>query len=271
MRKALLSARRSIENARTAEARASLQLAADNAKERTGGRGGGSSGEDKLMTASQDVTDALRRTVALMSSELEKSAMSSQLLEESSQTISSLSMQYGSLTTLMSNSAKMIKTMEREDLIGKGMVAAAFLFFLGCVGYIVYVRLISRGIGLVGFFFRLFGLNKLLGGSATRATADLKEKAKLLRDVASDVASSTTVASVATAVTTAVTSAVSAASAAAAAKTNRAKMAVEEKVVDLQDDLEQVVDTVMPDGPASRHRDLPQTRTNTLPVEHIEL
>ncbi len=110
-----------------------LQLAADNAKERTGGRAG-SSGEDKLMTASQDVTDALRRTVSLMSSELEKSAMSSQLLEESSQTLSSLSFQYGSLTTLMSNSAKMIKTMEREDLIGKGMVALAFLFFLGCVG-----------------------------------------------------------------------------------------------------------------------------------------
>ncbi len=133
VRKSLLAARRSISNARTEEARAGLQLAADSAKERTGGRAGanGSSGEDKLMTASQDVTDALRRTVELMSSELEKSAMSSQLLEESSQTISSLSFQYGSLTTLMTNSAKMIKTMEREDLIGKGMVALSFLFFFG--------------------------------------------------------------------------------------------------------------------------------------------
>ena len=271
-RKALLLARRSIENARTADARASLQLAADSAKELTGSRGGGSSGEDKLMTASQDVTDALRRIVSLMSSELEKSALSSQLLEESSQTISSLSFQYGSLTTLMTNSVTMIKTMEREDLIGKGMVAASFLFFLACVGYIVYVRLISKGIGLVGFFFRLFGLNRLLDGMGSRSGEDLKEKAALLKKATGEVASSKTVASVAAAVTTAVSSAVSVASAAAAAaaQTSPAKK-VEEKVVDLQDDLEELVETVMPDQAASRPDELPRTRTNTLPVEHVEL
>ncbi|CCF50324.1 hypothetical protein NDA11_004488 [Ustilago hordei] len=262
VRRALLAARRSIENVRTAEARAGLQLAADSAKERTGGRGGGSSSEDKLMTASQDVTDALRRTVSLMSSELEKSAMSSQLLEESSQTISSLSFQYGSLTTLMTNSAKMIKTMEREDLIGKGVVAASFLFFLACVGYIVYVRLISKGIGLVGFFFRLFGLNKLLPGSASRGEADLREKAELLKDMGKAVTSSETGKLVAAALTTAVASAVSSAA---------AKKAVKEKVVDLQDDLGELVETVMPEDPAKGHRDLPKTKANTLPVEHVEL
>lgn len=262
-RKALLSARRSIETARTAEARAGLQLAADSAKERTGGRAG-SSGEDKLMTASQDVTDALRRTVSLMSSELEKSAMSSQLLEESSQTISSLSYQYGSLTTLMSNSAKMIKTMEREDLIGKGMVAAAFLFFLSCVGYIVYVRLISKGIGLLGFFFRLFGLNKLVGGLASRGGEDVKEKVDLLKQSATQVARSETVAEAAKAMTAAVTSIASAAAASAAGQTSSAKQVVEENVVDLQDDLEQLVETVLPQEPATM-------RANTLPVQHVEL
>ncbi|SPO30098.1 uncharacterized protein UTRI_05937 [Ustilago trichophora] len=277
-RKALLSARRSIENARTAEARAGLQLAADSAKSLTGSRPGASSGEDKLMTASQDVTDALRRTVSLMSSELEKSAMSSQLLEESSQTISSLSFQYGSLTTLMNNSAKMIKTMEREDLFGKGMVALSFLFFLGCVGWIVYVRLISKGIGLLGFFFRLFGLNKLLGGMGSRSGEDVKEKAELLKKAAGEVVNSKTAKSVAAAVTTAVISAVSAATgaaaaaaAAAAAQTSAAKNKVQENVVDLQDDLEQLVETVLPDESTGRPDELPRTRLNTLPVEHIEL
>ncbi|CBQ69932.1 conserved hypothetical protein [Sporisorium reilianum SRZ2] len=264
-RKALLSARRSIETARTAEARAGLQLAADSAKERTGGRAG-SSGEDKLMTASQDVTDALRRTVALMSSELEKSAMSSQLLEESSQTISSLSFQYGSLTTLMSNSAKMIKTMEREDLIGKGMVAAAFLFFLSCVGYIVYVRLISKGIGLLGFFFRLFGLNRLLGGMASRTPEDVGQKATQWKDAATQVVDSKTIADVTKVLTTAVASAVSAA---AAAQTSAVTRKVKQDVVDLQDDLEQLVETVLPQQPASEPS--AKTRANTLPVEHVEL
>ncbi|EST08330.1 Sec20 [Kalmanozyma brasiliensis GHG001] len=272
-RKSLLAARRSIESARTADARAGLQLAADNAKERTGGRPG-SSGEDKLMTASQDVTDALRRTVSLMSSELEKSAMSSQLLEESSQTLSSLSFQYGSLTTLMTNSAKMIKTMEREDLIGKGMVALSMLFFLGCVGWIVYVRLISKGIGLVGWMFRLFGLDKLLGGMAGRGGEDVKEKAGLLKETAKEVLSSKIIADAATAVTaavTAITSAVSAATAGAAAQTGSAKQRVEEKVMDLQDDLEQLTETVMQQRPAVDEAKLPKTRQNTLPVEHVEL
>ncbi|TKY88174.1 hypothetical protein EX895_002884 [Sporisorium graminicola] len=268
-RKALLSARRSIETARTAEARAGLQLAADTAKERTGGRAG-SSGEDKLMTASQDVTDALRRTVALMSSELEKSAMSSQLLEESSQTISSLSFQYGSLTTLMSNSAKMIKTMEREDLIGKGMVAAAFLFFLGCVGYIVYVRLISKGIGLLGFFFRLLGLNRLLGGMASRTAEDAGQKVTQWRDATTEVVNKKTIADVTTVLTTAVASAVAAA-AAAAAHTSSVTAQVKQEVVDLQDDLEQLVETVMPQASADEAREAPKTRANTLPVEHVEL
>ncbi|KAJ9475515.1 hypothetical protein PHBOTO_005611 [Pseudozyma hubeiensis] len=262
-RKALLSARRSIETARTAEARAGLQLAADSAKERTGGRAG-SSGEDKMMTASQDVTDALRRTVSLMSSELEKSAMSSQLLEESSQTISSLSFQYGSLTTLMTNSARMIKTMEREDLIGKGMVAAAFLFFLSCVGYIVYVRLISKGIGLLGFFFRLLGLNKLVGGLASRGGEDVKEKVGLLKEAAQEAVSSRTVAEVVKAASTVITSVASAATASAAAQMGAAKQEVVENVVDLQDDLEQLVETVLPQEPAT-------TRANKLPVEHVEL
>lgn len=227
------------------------------------------------MTASQDVTDALRRTVSLMSSELEKSAMSSQLLEESSQTISSLSFQYGTLTNLMTNSAKMIKTMEREDLIGKGMVAASFLFFLACVGYIVYVRLISKGIGLIGFFFRLFGLNRLFGGMLARGEGDVKEKAgMLLKDAAKQVTTnSETAKSVAAAVTATITSAVSAATAVAAghAKSANLQKEVKEEVVDLQDDLEQLVEAILPQAPQSRPDELPRTRINTLPVEHVEL
>ncbi|SNX86656.1 uncharacterized protein MEPE_05365 [Melanopsichium pennsylvanicum] len=272
-RKALLSARRSIQNARTLQDRSHLNLAADSAKERTGGRGSASSsGQDKLITASQDVTDALRSTVSLMASELEKSAMSSQLLDESTQTISSLSFQYGSLSTLMSNSVNLIKTMEREDLIGKGMVALSFVFFLGCVGWIVYARIVSKGVGLIGFFFRLFGLDKLLGGMGGRGSADLEEKAKLLKAAAQQ--SSTTLESVAAAVSTAMTSAVSAAATAAATQAGQAKNSkLEEKVVDLQDDLEQLVGTVLPDGEDKPigHRDLPQTRQNTLPIQHVEL
>ncbi|PWY99330.1 Sec20-domain-containing protein [Testicularia cyperi] len=247
VRKALLAARRSIENARTQEARAGLRLAADNAKERTGGRRGGSSGEDKLMTTSQDVTDALRRTVTLMSSELEKSAMSSQLLEESTQTISSLSFQYGSLTTLMTNSAHMIKTMEREDLIGKGMVAVSFLFFLGCVAYILYVRVLSRGISIVAFFFRLFGLNRILGGAGSRSAADVQEKVELAQQAAKTLATSSLAASL--------TAAASAALSSATVAAGQATAKVAENIHDLNGDLESLTQTLLPEETLASHAD----------------
>ncbi|EPQ27259.1 uncharacterized protein PFL1_05182 [Pseudozyma flocculosa PF-1] len=283
-RKALIAARRNVENSRTASAREGLKLAADSAKERTGGRGGGSSGEDKLMTTSQDVTDALRRTVTLMSAELEKSALSSSLLEESSQTLTTLSSQYGSLSTLMANSAHIIKTMEREDLIGKGILAASMLFFLGCVAYILYVRLVSRGFGILAFFWRILGLGRLFGGGGgVRSVDDIKEKIDML-----ETAAATTTASLGKAVkeavrsmppslaATAITSAAMAgATKTAAAPSHEAEAVVEEAVWDGHGRLNDLsanplVDSVEPAGPFGGEASNP-TRQYTRPTERVEL
>lgn len=200
------------------------------------------------MTTSQDVTDALRRTVELMSAELEKSALSSTLLDESSQTLASLSTQYGSLFTLMTNSVKLIKTMEREDLIGKGIVAAAMLFFLSCVGYILYVRVFSKGIGLLAFFWRLLGLNRLLGGGAARTVEDVQDKVGIA------LASSSTAAAISTALASSAAATASAALEAAAAAAAGG--------IALAPDLEQQLyqgDTAT------------LTRKHTLPTERVEL
>lgn len=219
------------------------------------------------MTSSQDVTDALRRTVALMSSELEKSAMSSQLLEESTQTLSSLSMQYGSLSTLMTNSAHMIRTMEREDLIGKAMMAASFLFFLGCIFYILYVRILSRGIGLISFVFRLFGLNKLLGGTASRSMQDIEEKLELAKHAAKTVST----APVAASLTSLVTAAAATAATAASSFAGKVTPAVQESPVDIQDDLDSLTQTMVPADLLQDIDTATLTRTRRLPTERIEL
>lgn len=268
VRKGLLAARRNIENARTLDARSDLLLAADGAKERAGGRGAGASGEDKLMTSSQDVTDALRRTVALMSSELEKSAMSSQLLEESTQTISSLSMQYGSLSTLMTNSVHMIRTMEREDLIGKAMIAGSFLFFIGCVFYILYVRVLSRGIGLLSFVFRLCGLNRMFESTASQSPEGAKESLRLTKSIAETISSAPMAVSLASLATAAVYTSATATQSPAAAMSSGV---VQESPVDLQGDLNTLTRTLVPADLLHGIDSAALTRKNTRPTERVEL
>ncbi|PWN51529.1 Sec20-domain-containing protein [Violaceomyces palustris] len=181
IRNALLTARRSIQASKISSAREELRLAAENAKELAGGRTG-SRGDDKLQTTSQDVTDALRRTVALMSQELEKSSLSNELLSESSNTLKALSTQYGSLSDLLSNSAQMIRTMEREDLYGKAMVAFSMLFFVSCVFYILYVRVLSKGVGIIAFLLRILGFGRLWRVATGSMALNAKDEMALAKE-----------------------------------------------------------------------------------------
>ena len=104
------------------------------------------------------MTHALQRTVALMSTELEKSGYSSQLLEESSEMLGQVSDRYESFNDLLRNSVSLIRQMERAELIDVGLLAGSIAFFAGCVLYILYVRVISRGLWAVGAAWKLTGL-----------------------------------------------------------------------------------------------------------------
>ncbi|UZJ54309.1 hypothetical protein CBS101457_003629 [Exobasidium rhododendri] len=142
------------------------------------------SSEDKLMTASGDVTSALQRAVTSMSIELEKSSYSSQLLDESSMTIQRASLEYTSFTDLVSSSRKLIKSMERADFIDAIKLCLSFAFFLLCIAYIIKRRIWDKGIGILSFLFRLGGL------STSRSVEDVKEKLKLAKEAAKQLESS---------------------------------------------------------------------------------
>lgn len=111
--------------------------------------------DDNIHTASQDVTTALERTLGLLSQELEKSSFSSQLLDESSQSLTSISLEYTSFSSLIKSSTHLIKTMERADFYDRLMVFASFAFFLLCVGYILKRRIWDNGISILSFIFGL--------------------------------------------------------------------------------------------------------------------
>lgn len=137
------------------------------------------SSEDKLMTASGDVTSALQRAVTLMSIELEKSSYSSQLLDESSMSIQQATLEYTSFSSLVSSSTKLIKSMERADFYDAIMLSLSFLFFILCIAYIVKVRVWDRGIGLLSFVIRIGGLRSSAG-----AGANIKEKLIMAKQAA---------------------------------------------------------------------------------------
>ncbi|KDN52559.1 Sec20-domain-containing protein [Tilletiaria anomala UBC 951] len=206
-RAALLGARRGISARNEAALRAELSL---DRMDKKASRLTDRSGDDRLQTASEDVSDALRRTVALMSQELEKSTFSAQMLDESSSALRTISLEYSSFSSLIKSSTRLIKSMERQDLHDRLMVMGSMLFFLFCVVYILKVRVWDRGATLFGFLFRAFGLR---GRSREEVAVSLKlakeaaqESARAMSAAAS--ASSTMLSqSIATAAAAAVTAA----------------------------------------------------------------
>lgn len=165
-RKCLLGAQRTVQAAAENAARDALQLGSQNAKERTKKASG-----DRAEAASEEVTSALQRTVALMSTELEKSGFSAQLLEESSEGLAQISEAYQSFGSLLRNSVDLIKQMERQELWDLGVLVASLSFFVGCIAYILYVRVISKGLSVLGLAWRATGIVKHIPGMSHSAAS----------------------------------------------------------------------------------------------------
>lgn len=118
-----------------------------------------------------------------MSQELEKSTFSAQMLDESSSSLRTLSLEYTSFSGLIKSSTQLIKSMERQDLYDRLMVLACLVFFVACVGYIFKVRIWDRGASLFGFLFRTIGL-----GRSGRSAQEVVEKLKMAKAATSTAA-----------------------------------------------------------------------------------
>ncbi|WVF72748.1 hypothetical protein IAT40_007566 [Kwoniella sp. CBS 6097] len=128
----------------------------------------GMGGDDELQTKTNEVTTALRRTTALMQTELERSVLSVQMLDSSTQTLLSTSTLYDNYTSLLVKSGQLVKIIEKADTLDRIIILSALLFFLLVVGFIVKRRVIDRTLGVVvggvgrGVGWYLFGTGKLV-------------------------------------------------------------------------------------------------------------
>ncbi|PIL23507.1 hypothetical protein GSI_14819 [Ganoderma sinense ZZ0214-1] len=110
--------------------------------------------EDALMKATNDVTEALQRTLGLMQGELERSVLSTQLLESSTQNLRSTSSTHDVLDTLMSTSKHLITALEKSDWMDRMLIFAGLLLFVLVVLFILKQRLVDRSLRIAFFWTR---------------------------------------------------------------------------------------------------------------------
>ncbi|KAF9535608.1 Sec20-domain-containing protein [Crepidotus variabilis] len=145
--------------------------------------------EDVLMKANSDVTDALRRTVALMQSELEKSVLSTQLLDSSTKSLESTSFQHDALSSVMTTSKHLITALEKSDWLDKLLILSAFSFFILVVLFIVKQRIVDKSIRIAFWWTRFI---PSFGDDAALLSETEKGTAGAVAEVSSVIASVTT-------------------------------------------------------------------------------
>jgi len=136
-----LEAKRALSNTTLQSSRAEL-LAGATPKSRS------SNTEEALMSASSDVTQSLRNTLDMMRQELDRSVMSTHLLEQQTATLQLTSDQYMTFGELMKTSRALISSLQRADLMDRILLSGALLFFILVCMYILKKRILDRGVSL---------------------------------------------------------------------------------------------------------------------------
>ena len=106
------------------------------------------------MKTNSDVTDALRRTVSLVQAELERSVLTTQMLDSSTATLRSTSFQHDTLNSVMSTSKQLITALEKSDWLDRILIISGFVFFLLVVLFILKQRIVDRGLKIAFWWTR---------------------------------------------------------------------------------------------------------------------
>lgn len=120
--------------------------------------------EDALMTATNNVTETLQRTMGLMQKELERSVLSSQLLESSTASLQSTSQHHDSLSIILGSSRELITALEKTDTLDRLLIGAAIVFFVLVVLFILEQRVLERGFRIVFWWTRFMNLSSWSSG-----------------------------------------------------------------------------------------------------------
>ena len=115
----------------------------DGGGEASSSRGGPST---TLLQKSNAVTRALQQTHTLLSAELSKSLLSGDMLMQSSRDVALLDANYSALALLLAGSRLLVRELERANARDRVYIYAALGVFLAVVAWILYRRVIKRGL-----------------------------------------------------------------------------------------------------------------------------
>jgi len=147
--------------------------------------------EDALMRANNDVTEALRRTIGLMQGELERSVLSTQMLDSSTATLRSTSATHDALDSVLILSKHLITALEKADKMDRLLIIAGMVFFFLVILFILKQRVVDRGLRIAFFWTRFIPS----GASKAAAASNKMERGELTATVTVIAGGVTTVAS----------------------------------------------------------------------------
>ncbi|KAG8896852.1 hypothetical protein FRB99_008611 [Tulasnella sp. 403] len=116
------------------------------------------------MKATNDVTEAFRRTANLMQQELERSVLTQQMFDDSSRTLTVTSDLYSTFTGLLNTSKTLVTALEKSDYLDRLLIISSLILFLSVVAYILKRRIVDRGIALAFWWVKY--VPGLQGGAA---------------------------------------------------------------------------------------------------------
>jgi len=104
------------------------------------------------MRTTHTLTTALQRTEQRLRSELERSVLTTQLLQSSTSTLRQTSSAHSNLTSLLDTSRGLITALERTDWFDRLLIFLALAVFIATCAWIVKVRVVDRALWL-GFWW----------------------------------------------------------------------------------------------------------------------
>ncbi|KAH9024799.1 hypothetical protein EDB84DRAFT_1273790, partial [Lactarius hengduanensis] len=109
---------------------------------------------DAVMRTQADVTDALRKTMTLMQNELERSVLSTQMLESSTASLKATSSTHDVLAGLLGTSRQLVTALEKADWLDRLIIFAALILFALVILFILKQRTVDRGLRVAFWWTR---------------------------------------------------------------------------------------------------------------------
>ncbi|KAJ4490135.1 Sec20-domain-containing protein [Lentinula aciculospora] len=134
--------------------------------------------EDAVMQANNDVTEALQRTLSLMQGELERSVLSTQMLDSSMSTLRATSSTHDLLTNAMDASKQLITALQKSDRMDRLLIFFGLMFFFLSVSIVLKERLLDRSVRLAFWWTQFLpsgSVSTLSSSVATEGSTSIPE------------------------------------------------------------------------------------------------